>query len=312
LSDQQQPSQDQQRGGSGAQGERAAGQQGSQDGQRTSSSTQSGQGGEASRAEGASKPSSADHAQGPSQPSPADRSGGSGQQEADASAAGQQPSSRSSDAGRDQRQSQTEDQARQAQERAASSQDGTSGQARQQANDRGASSQDASAHGRQGAADRRQGAESLSALTQGAGTSQSASAQQDLLKADIQQLLKELSSELKQLQAQLDTTSHNQPSPLPGTATDPSLYDARTSLPQAAGAPLPIQLQVDAQPTAAPRPGSGVGDPSEQVASADPKQQAESAQLAQRPIEEEFARPHQPIPPEYRPVFERLSNPDEN
>lgn len=145
-------------------------------------------------------------------------------------------------------------------------------------------------------------------MGQGTGTSPGLSAQQELLKADIQQLLKELSGELKQLQVQLEAEHRsNQPRPAPGTSTDPDLYGGTTSLENATGSPLPIQLDVDTQPTSTTRRGGGVGEPSGQIANATPQQTPEDATLAEHPTEED-ATHRQPIPPEYRPVFERLSH----
>jgi len=125
------------------------------------------------------------------------------------------------------------------------------------------------------------------------------------LTGEIQQLLKELSGDLKQLQAQLTANKQEHPSPIPGTATDPDLYGAQ-ALEQASGKQLPIQLEVDTKPTAATRPGGGVGEPSEQVMSATPQTEPEAAQLADTAAEEPASQ-RRPIPPEYRPVFERLS-----
>jgi len=129
------------------------------------------------------------------------------------------------------------------------------------------------------------------------------------LKADIQQLLKELSGELKQLQAELEAKQSNQPNPMPGTTTDPQLYDAASQLEQAAGSRLPLQLDVDTQPTATKRRGGGVGEPSNEVADALPQQQPEDVTLSDQAAQEQGAARHA-IPPEYRPVFERLSDAD--
>lgn len=136
-----------------------------------------------------------------------------------------------------------------------------------------------------------------------------ASANQDALKADIQQMLQELSTELKQLEAQLqEETRHNQPNPAPGTSTDPNLYEQASPLERTSGRALPIQLDVDQPATSSARKGGGIGRPSGQAANATPQQQPEEVALAEQTSEEAGGQ-RQAIPPEYRPVFERLSAP---
>ena len=149
----------------------------------------------------------------------------------------------------------------------------------------------------------------MAKLSQAAGAQQQAgsSAQQELLKGDIQQLLKELSTELKQMQADLEAAQrHDQANPTAGTSTDPNLYGDSAQAKQAAGNRLPVQLEVDTQPTASTRRGGGVGKPSTDVADALPQQQPEEADLSDVRTTETGVAP-QSIPPEYRPVFERLS-----
>jgi hypothetical protein len=130
------------------------------------------------------------------------------------------------------------------------------------------------------------------------------------LKAEIQQLLKEVSGQLQELQAQL-AAAQNQVHPEAGTTTDPNLYggSAAAELPRAAGGALPIQLQTDEQQAAAQRPGGGVGKPSGTVADDAPQASPEDAQLSGQPLEEP-ASSRQPVPPEYRSVFERLQRQD--
>lgn len=133
------------------------------------------------------------------------------------------------------------------------------------------------------------------------------SAGAEQLKGDIERALKELSSELKTLQAQLQ--AQQVPVPEPGTSTDPQLYGAASlEPPPGATSRLPLQLQVDAQPTASPRRGGGLGEPSGDVASDAPQQAVEDAQLAAEAAPESAAH-QQAIPPEYQPVFERLKGP---
>jgi hypothetical protein len=124
------------------------------------------------------------------------------------------------------------------------------------------------------------------------------------LKAEIQELLKEVSGELKQLQAQLATAKDKPPLDA-GTSTDPKLYESPMTLDRKGGTVLPIQLQTDTTPIKAQRPGSGVGPPSGEVSGALPQMKAEEAELSDEPLEEPSA-PRQMVPPEYRSVFDRL------
>ena len=140
---------------------------------------------------------------------------------------------------------------------------------------------------------------------QGAGAGQ-ATGNSEALRADIQQMLKDLSGDLKQLQAQLAATTADQPRPQAGTATDPQLYDQASSpLETTSGPALPIQLQTDTAPTSAQRPSSGVGRPSGEVSQAHPNAQSEDAQLSDEPLQEAPVD-RQSVPPEYRSVFDRL------
>ena len=126
------------------------------------------------------------------------------------------------------------------------------------------------------------------------------------MKAEIQQLLKEVSGELKTLQAQLEEAAKNQPPPQAGTSTDPDLYESPSPLDAAQGDALPIQLQADQAPTKSPRPSGGVGTPSNDVSKDGPSLKAEDAQLSDAPIDETPTN-RQVVPPEYRDVFDRLN-----
>ncbi|MBI3083829.1 MAG: hypothetical protein HYY90_05650 [Candidatus Omnitrophica bacterium] len=131
---------------------------------------------------------------------------------------------------------------------------------------------------------------------------------QEAMRADIQQLLKEVSGELKALQAKLAAAEpHAQPDA--GTSTDPQLYESPMKLDRATGNALPVQLQTDTAPTKTPRPGGGVGRPSGEVSDASPSVHPEEAQLSDEP-REEAPTAHQPVPPEYRSVFDRLRQRD--
>lgn len=127
---------------------------------------------------------------------------------------------------------------------------------------------------------------------------------QDAIHAEIQQLLKEVSGELKQLEAQL-AAAKEQPHPEPGSSTDPNLYEAPMAPEQPQGVALPIQLTTDTAETEQQRPGGGVGRPSDRATAATPQVQAEEAQLSEEPLEE-ISAARQPIPSEYRDVFDRL------
>ncbi|MDP3722873.1 MAG: hypothetical protein Q8R91_05175 [Candidatus Omnitrophota bacterium] len=127
---------------------------------------------------------------------------------------------------------------------------------------------------------------------------------EDALKAEIQQLLKEVSGELQRLETQLAATS-NDANPTAGTSTDPNLYESAMPLDGTPQGSLPIQLRTDQAPTRAQRPGSGVGAPSGEVARASPQTAPTEAQLAEAPLEEPpVAR--QTVPREYQSVFDRL------
>ena len=126
------------------------------------------------------------------------------------------------------------------------------------------------------------------------------------MKADIQKLLKEMSGELKNLEAQLEAAK-DQPQPKAGTGTDPNLYGDAAKLDETnPGNPLPLQLQTDnVATTKSGRPGGGVGTPSGEVSGAAPQAQAQEAQLSEQPLDEAAAS-RQPVPAEYRSVFDQL------
>ncbi len=163
---------------------------------------------------------------------------------------------------------------------------------------------------RNGTTERQQRA---SASTQGAQMSEGSSSKdqlaQDALKVEIQQLLKQLSEELQSLQAHVTEQRLERPHPAPGTSTDPKLYDDADVSPQADASQrrLPIQMTVDQQMAASRRPAGGVGEPSDDVAAQTPQQLEEEAQLSTQAADAEAVKRHA-IPPEYQPVFDRLSS----
>ena len=283
--DEPQSSKDRQRGNSGAQQDRSEGGQDSHGGQSQSSAGPSSPSGSADQSGGqdATQPSQADQGQGQSPEARNQRNHANARQAADTA---KSPQSKGS-----------QQQARDSTGRSASQQ-GKEGRS----STKGGSTQTGEGAGTE------QGVKQLAKLSQGTGAQHGSSAGQELLKADIQQLLTELSGELKQLQAQLDADAkqHDQPSPAAGTSTDPQLYDAASQLENAAGDRLPIQLDVDTQPTATKRRGGGVAEPSKEVADARPQQQPEDVALAEQGATEQGVA-RQAIPPEYQPVFERLS-----
>ncbi len=129
------------------------------------------------------------------------------------------------------------------------------------------------------------------------------------MRAEIQELLKEVSGELQQLQVQLAATQNN-PQPAPGSGTDSKLYGGAEPLPSGSGSQVPIQLKTDRAPSKTPRSAGGTGRPSEEISGERPKAQAESAELSEQPLEEPAAVP-QPIPPAYRSIFDRLQQPEQ-
>ena len=137
----------------------------------------------------------------------------------------------------------------------------------------------------------------------GQGGSPSA-ADQQALKAEIQQLLKDVSGELQQLQTQLDTSKDQTPS-TPGTGSDPQLYESPMSIDPVTGRPVPIQLKPDTSSATSKRQSSGVGTPSGEVSADTPTVSPQEAQLSDKPLQES-ATDRQTVPFEYRDVFGRL------
>ena len=139
--------------------------------------------------------------------------------------------------------------------------------------------------------------------TAGQGSDQSAGDQQ-ALKAEIQQLLKDVSGELQQLQSQLAASQDHAPT-TPGTGTDPQLYESPMAIDPSTGRPVPVQLKTDTNSAVSKRQGSGVGTPSGEVSSEAPTVSPQDAQLSDKPLQES-ATARQTVPFEYRDVFGRL------
>jgi hypothetical protein len=68
---------------------------------------------------------------------------------------------------------------------------------------------------------------------------------------------------------------------------------------------LTVELRPDEAPTSAQRPGGGTGEAGRDVSQASPTTQAESATLSEEALQEPAA-PRQPVPAEYRSIFDRL------
>ena len=136
----------------------------------------------------------------------------------------------------------------------------------------------------------------------------------ELTKAEIRQLLKDLSGEIQRLQEDL-AKQRDLPQPEAGTTTDPGLYDGASPeapLPPGAGNRTPISLGADDRASSSKgRPNAGRGRPSGQVSDLAPQLQPESSALSDHP-DEESAIDRQAIPPEYQPVFERLKQPQDD
>lgn len=144
---------------------------------------------------------------------------------------------------------------------------------------------------------------------QQAGASPGLSAGQEALQQDIQQLLKEMSSELKQLEQDMAAQEH-QPLPPPGTATDPELFDDQAALDPGTVSSDGIRVQTDDARVSRERPGGGVGQASGDVAAAQPKAARQAAGLADAPEAEGAVASRPVVPPEYRQVFDRLQQPE--
>jgi hypothetical protein len=125
------------------------------------------------------------------------------------------------------------------------------------------------------------------------------------LKAEIQGLLKELSEELKQLEANLETNTPA--SPQAGTGTDPELFGAGAdeAMPMGGGTAVPVHLRTDVAEGGSRRQGTGTGLPSGEVSADAPRSRAEAAQLSDVP-REELPVVSPAVPPQYRGIFDRL------
>lgn len=127
---------------------------------------------------------------------------------------------------------------------------------------------------------------------------------QEALKAEIQQLLKDVSGELQQLQTQLDDSKDKTPM-TPGTGSDPQLYESPMAIDPTTGRAVPIQLKTDPNSTASKRQSGGVGTPSGEASNDAPTVSPQDAQLSEKPLQES-ATSRQTVPFEYRDVFGRL------
>ena len=180
------------------------------------------------------------------------------------------------------------------------------GQGRQTAQQAGSAGGGQSTEQAHAGAGGNQSSEAQAARAQAGGGSSSGSPGNEALQQEIQQLLKEVSGEIRTLQAQI-ATAKGQPPPTAGTTTDPELYGTSEPLGQVGDGTVPIQLKTDtAAATSAARAGNGVGRPSGEVSTANPTAKAEPAQLSDEPLEEPPGS-RETVPPEYRDVFDRLN-----
>ena len=306
----------------GQQSPPSAGQQGSSQNQQKN--PQNGQGGGQPRPESDAagrgqqqNPSSGSPQQGQPQQSPQSQSGqGAPQQHAQQPRAGEgskpQPASQPP-RGQEQARGQPQGQSDKAQSASSKTGDAEQSSAQRQASGRQSAQQSNNAD-QSGQGQRQRGQQQAAASSeetkagQSGGSKPTATPGQAELRGDIQQLLKDMSAELKALQAQLSVEQQKQlqqPSS-PGTATDPNLYGDASPLEPAHGSQVPIQLNTDTQATSSARRGGGVGQSSGRASDASPQQRAENVGLAEQGAPEQGLQ-RQSIPPEYRPVFEKLS-----
>ncbi|PIQ83843.1 MAG: hypothetical protein COV75_05125 [Candidatus Omnitrophica bacterium CG11_big_fil_rev_8_21_14_0_20_63_9] len=267
--------QQQPRGGSGEQQPQQGGSQSAQDQQRQ----QDGSGAQQQARDGA--------------PQPGDQQEGSSSPDAQSSQGGKQQASGDAQQGQGQRQQQA--------------QGAQQGQAQQQQAAGRQQAQGSDSEGSRGS-QRRSGSGQQQAAAQrdGSGRGGAGLGNQQELKAEIQQLLKEVSGELKELKQEL-AAAQGEPPPRPGTNTDPNLYDAPEQLDDLQGSSLPVQLQTDRAPASAKRPGAGTGKPGDEVLQAAPTSQREAAELSAQPTEE-TPMSRESIPPDYREVLDQLRN----
>lgn len=76
-------------------------------------------------------------------------------------------------------------------------------------------------------------------------------------------------------------------------------------MPPTGSTPVPIELAPDARPSSQARQRSGLAAPSGEVDTQGPQAARRDVELSAQPTEE-LPVDAQPIPPEYRSVFERL------
>lgn len=300
--DQQQEQQQQQQAGGGSQAQQP---QQSQGGNQSDQS-------QSPRSGGAQQPQSAGQQGGTSgdsgQQQGADQAGqqqpSQGQGQGKQGQAPQQQSSGGAQQGSAQQQGQSGQQGQQ-QSKASGQQSGQSGaQAAQQA----AAQQGANAQGQQGQSGpgQRQAGDGGDQRTGQRGAGQQLSPEGEALKGEIQQLLKEMSNDLKDLQSQIN--ADDQPKPQAGTGTDPNLYGDAESLESGGNNSMAVQVKADRAQTANTRQAGGVGRPAGEVGTTAPKAQAEDASLSDQPIEE-APTTRSAVPVEYRSVFEQLRRP---
>lgn len=206
--------------------------------------------------------------------------------------------------------------ARNTQQRAQAKQQSSSAQSKNQSRQQKSENKSGSAQSKQSSSSGSQSAQ-LTQAAKGSGKQQSqgserssglSAAQQQSMKAEIKELLKELSDEMESFQKQLakaPETAH----PEAGTSSDPDLYERAMEIERKIQArTLPMTLATDDKESGSKRRASGVGESSEDVLDAAPQMSRENSRLSEEsaPVQ---ALERQPIPPVYQGVFDNLEQP---
>ena len=293
--DQQRDQQNNAGAGQGPQQQPSTGQDQSQGGSQGQQS-RNGQRGEGRDQEGREGASGGDTARGSQEGQPQSAQDGASQDQA------QTGSDASQDGARERQGEQTraEQQRDGSQPRDGDSRDGSEQRGMDQASQRsdgsGGSAQEQAQRVQERA--RAQAAQGQRGGSQGAATA----GDQQAMKAQIQELLQEMSGELEQLQSDLASKEQG---PQAGTGTDPELFGP-PELPETEGRrTAPIGLRTDEAQTSRQRRGGGVSAPSGQVDERLPELQPEDAQLSST-SEEVAPVDRQTVPPPYRSIFDRL------
>lgn len=219
----------------------------------------------------------------------------------------------SSSADQSQQQQAEEKNSRDGQSRAQANQQSASSQDKDQSRQKTSASDSRSERSRQSSSTRDQGSQSMqTAQRSGKQPSQGSqqnsglsAAQQQAMRAEIKELLKELSAEMEAFHKQL-AEAPEAAYPEAGTSTDPDLYERAMEIERKIQAQaLPMTLATDDKESGSMRKASGIGESSEEVSDAAPQMSRDNARLSgeSAPVQ---AVERQPIPPVYQGVFENL------